>query len=346
MAPIRNGALIFNEVPQRYPVPGKTTVYDDKRTIDLDNVPLNGSVLIKVLVLSVDPYMRGRMREPEVKSYSPPYTLGQPITGGAVGVILRSEHDDYKPGDHVLGLVNFEEYTIPSNLTFLKKITREPGLDWPVYLGAAGMPGRSAYFAWKKYAQAKKGDTVFVSGGAGPVGLMVIQLAKLDGMKVIASAGTDEKVQDCKDVGADVAFNYKHTELSEVLEKDGPWHVFWDNVGGGVFDAALPYAALHARVIVCGMISTYNEDPEEGVRLKNLRMILVKSLHIHGFFVSDLSTPELEEEFYSTIPKKLASGELKHREDITKGLENAGTALEDVQRGRNFGKKVVLVAEE
>ncbi|KAF9266005.1 NAD(P)-binding protein [Marasmius fiardii PR-910] len=346
MAPVRNGAVIYNHVPIGYPSPGETTVYDDNRTIDLDNVALNGSMLVKLLVLSVDPYMRSRMREPHIKSYLPPYTLGEPMTGRCIGVVLRSEHENYAPGDHIMGIVNFEEYTIPSDPTSLRKIIREPGLDWPVYLGAAGMPGKSAYYPWKKYAQAKKGDTVFVTGGGGPVGTMVIQLAKMDGMKVIASAGTEEKVQECRDMGADVAFNYNKVNMSEVLEKEGPWDVFWDNVGGGVFDMALIHAALDARVIVCGMISTYNKNPDEGVVLRNLQMIIAKSLHIHGFLVSRLSTPELEDEFYSTIPKKVASGELKHREDITRGLENTGEALLDVLKGRNFGKKVVLVAEE
>ncbi|KAJ8094062.1 hypothetical protein PM082_009953 [Marasmius tenuissimus] len=346
MVVVRNGALIFNEVPTGYPEPGKTTIFDDSRTIDLNNVPLNGSILVKVLMLSVDPYMRARMREPGAKAYAIPFTLGEPITGRSIGLVLRSEHEAFAPGDHITGPYSkFEEYTIPENPLLYNKIRREPGLEWPVYIGAAGMPGKSAYFAWKAYANAKKGETVFVTGGAGPVGTMVIQLAKSDGMKVIASAGSDEKVRECKDMGADVAFNYKTTSTEEMLEKEGPLNVYWDNVGGSVLDAALAATAPHARVISCGMIAEYNA-PHEGTRLKNLWAIFGRSLHIHGFLVYDLSTPELEKEFYDVVPKKLASGEWKHREDITRGLENAGQAILDVQRGINFGKKVVVVSEE
>ncbi|KAL0569942.1 hypothetical protein V5O48_012017 [Marasmius crinis-equi] len=384
MAPVRNGVLIFKEVPTGYPEPGKTTVFDDSKTIDLDNVPLNGSVLVKTLMLSVDPYMRARMREPGAKAYTTvvrdrlrirwvnrqflPSRADSDsadgfefdwcrLTGRSIGLVLRSEHESFKPGDHITGpYARFEQYTIPENPSSYKKIVKEPGLDWPVYIGAAGMPGKSAYFAWKKYADAKKGETVFVTGGAGPVGTMVIQLAKADGMKVIASAGTEEKVQECRDMGADVVFNYKTTSTEEVLEKEGPLNVYWDNVGGSVLDAALAATAPHARIISCGMISEYNA-PLEGTRLKlsvltesrydqNLWAVFGRSLHIHGFVVYDLSTPELEEEFYNLVPKKLASGEWKHREDITRGLENAGQAILDVQKGTNFGKKVVIVADE
>ncbi|EEB98564.1 hypothetical protein MPER_01905, partial [Moniliophthora perniciosa FA553] len=139
MAFVRNGKLIFNEIPEGYPEPGKTTVYDDKQTIDLDNVPLNGNVLIKTLVLSADPYMRSKMRDPKQKSYQEAFTLGEPIYGLGVGKILRSEHPDYKPGEYVYGMLNFEEYSIPKDVN-MRKITLEPGLSWPVYLGAAGMP--------------------------------------------------------------------------------------------------------------------------------------------------------------------------------------------------------------
>ncbi|ESK84540.1 NAD-P-binding protein [Moniliophthora roreri MCA 2997] len=345
MAPTQNGRLIFNQVPTGYPEPGKTTVYDTSSAIDLDNVPLNGSVLLKTLVLSADPYLRGRMRDAKEKSYNLAFTLGEPISGFGIGVVLRSEHPDFTAGDHVRGRLSFEEYSIPpeASISTLKKIVKEPELGWEVYVGATGMPGMTAYCAWKEYSQAKKGETVFISGGAGAVGVIVIQLAKQDGMKVIASAGTDEKVQECREMGADVAFNYKTTDTAEVLEKEGPLDVYWDNVGGPTLDAALGASAKHARFIICGMISTYNN--KDGTNLKNLWTIFGRSLHIHGFLFSDLA-PKYEKEFFDIIPKKIARGELKHREDITRGLEHAGEALLDVQIGRNFGKKVILVAEE
>ncbi|KAI3609016.1 hypothetical protein WG66_011067 [Moniliophthora roreri] len=343
MTVTQNGRLIFNQVPTGYPEPGKTTIYDTNSTIDLDGVAINGSVLLKTLVLSVDPYMRGKMRDVKEKSYSVAYTLGEPINGFGIAVVLRSEHPNFKAGDYVSGILNFEEYSIPSLLSVstLKKIVKEPRLNWEVYIGAAGMPGMTAYYGWKEYSQAKK--ALFISGGAGAVGALVIQLAKQDGMKVIASAGTNDKVEECREMGADVAFNYKTTDTAEVLEKEGPLDVYWDNVGGPTLDAALAASATHARFIICGMISAYNN--KDGTNLKNLWAIFGRSLQIHGFFFGHLA-PKYEKEFFEVVPKKLARGELEHREDITRGLEDAGEALLDVQIGRNFGKKVILVAEE
>lgn len=174
---------------------------------------------------------------------------------------------------------------------------------------------------------------------------MVIQLAKLDGLKVIASAGTDEKVREAREAGADIVFNYHQTDTAEVLQKEGPLNIYWDNVGGPTLDAALAATTEHGRILVCGMISEYNK--KDGSNFKNLWTIFGRSLHIHGFLVFDLaSRSKWQEEFYREIPKKLAKGEIKHREDITKGLENGGQALLDVQQGKNYGKKVIVVAEE
>ncbi|KAJ6542788.1 hypothetical protein B0H19DRAFT_1171914 [Mycena capillaripes] len=250
MAPIPNGRILFNAIPEDYPVPGKTTVYDTSETIDLENVPLNGGVLIKVLVLSIDPYMRGRLRAAEIESYMPAFTLGQPLVGGGLGVILRSEVAGVESGTHVRGVLVHQEYMIAPNLEMLEVIERDPRLDWSVYIGVAGMPGETAYMGWREYSQAKKGEVAFVSTGAGPVGSMVIQIAKQDGLKVIASAGSEEKVKFMKAIGADVAFNYKTTNVREVLAKEGPIDIYWDNVGGDTLDAAMEFAKKHSRIIV------------------------------------------------------------------------------------------------
>ncbi|KAL0563028.1 hypothetical protein V5O48_019050 [Marasmius crinis-equi] len=341
MAPVRNARLIFNEIPKGYPEPGKSTVYNDSKTIDIDTVPLNGNILVKALVLSIDPYLRSKMRDPKEPSYLEAYVLGEPMYTLGVGKVVRSENKDYKAGDYIYGLLNFEEYSIPRET--YRVLTLEPGLSWPVYVGAAGMPGQTAYYAWKEYAKAKAEQTVFVSGGGGPVGVMVIQLAKLDGLRVIASAGTEDKIKEAKDAGADVVFNYKHTSTEEVLKKEGPLDIYWDNVGGPTLDAALGAAKVHAQIIVCGMITEYNN--KEGSNLKNLWTIYGRSLHINGFSIFDLAA-KWEEEFYNVVPKLLAGGKLKHREDISIGLETAGEGLLEVQSGKNFGKKVILVAED
>ncbi|THU97165.1 alcohol dehydrogenase [Dendrothele bispora CBS 962.96] len=344
MAPVRNAKVIFNEIPTGYPEPGKTTVYDASSTIDLETVPLNGGVLVKVLYLSADPYMRGKMRDASIVSYSPAYAIGKPVYGFGVGKIVRSESEQFKAGDIVhTPLLEYAEYSIQTHLQYLDKVNPEPGLSLSVYVGALGMPGKTAYFAWKEFSKAKKGETVFVSGAAGPVGTFVLQLAKSSGLKVIGSAGTEEKVSLVKDLGADVAFNYKTTDTEEVLKSEGPIDIYWDNVGGSTLDAALGNAAFHSRFIECGMISGYNN--KEGVHMKNLMNIVARRISMNGFIQSDLSST-WSTEFNRLVPKKLVSGEIKFTEDISKGLEKAGDALLEVQTGKNNGKKVVLVAED
>ncbi|KAE9405440.1 NAD(P)-binding protein [Gymnopus androsaceus JB14] len=345
MAPVTNGRLIFNKIPTGLPEPGKTTVYDTSKTIDLENEPLNGGVLIKTLALSADPYMRVRMRPADVESYMPPFIIGQPIASGGIGKVIRSEHEGFKVGDYVSGVLDHAHYSIPNiDGPFGVKVFKpEFGLKPSLYLGAAGMPAQTAFYGWKEYADAKPGETVFVSGGAGPVGSMVIQLAKEEGLKVIASAGSDEKVQFCKDVGADVAFNYKTVSTEDILKKEGPLHVYWDNVGGTTLDAALENAATNARFIECGAISTYNS--KDGVVMKNIDQIYARCIKLYGFLVVHLA-PKWQKEFYEVIPKKIASGDFKYKEDITRGLENAGEALREVQTGKNHGKKVIIVSDD
>ncbi|KAF5377333.1 hypothetical protein D9757_008008 [Collybiopsis confluens] len=344
MAPVNNGRLIFNEVPTGYPIPGKTTVYDKSSTIDLENEPLNGNILVKTLSISVDPYLRGKMRGPGAKSYAAPFFIGEPLYNFGVGKVLRSENDGFKPGDHVYGMIDFAEYYIPKDVSQLKVIVRpEPSLPFSVYLGAAGMPGQTAYYGWKEYSKAKAGETVFVSTAAGPVGSMILQLAKQDGCKVIASAGSDEKVKFAKEIGADVAFNYKTTSTEEVLAKEGPIDIYWDNVGGATLDAVLGNSNFFARVIICGYITQYNGEEQYGI--KNMQKVLQNRLTVNGVLVFDHHA-RYQEEFYNVIPRKLASGELKYSEDITRGLEKGGEAILEVQKGLNTAKKVIIVADD
>ncbi|KAJ6487086.1 alcohol dehydrogenase [Mycena vitilis] len=345
MAPVTNGRILFNALPEDYPVPGKTTVYDTSQTIDLDNVPLNGGILIKVLVLSVDPYMRSRLRAPEVESYLPAFPLGKPLFSGGIAVVLRSELEGVKAGTHVRAILDgmpHQEYAILPDLSGLEVIERDPRLSWSVYIGVAGMPGETAYYGWREYSEAKKGEVAFVTTGAGPVGSMVIQLAKQGGLKVIASAGSEDKVKFMKELGADVVFNYKTTDVRAVLGKEGPIDVFWDNVGGAQLDAAMEFAKTHARIIECGQISGYNGEP---LPMKNPALIFSKCLHLHGFLVAYLREKH-EAAFRAEVVPKLASGEFKFTEDVTRGLDKVGDVLLAAQKGTNTGKAVVVVADE
>ncbi|CAK5278115.1 unnamed protein product [Mycena citricolor] len=385
MAPITNARVLFNEIPADYPIPGKTTVYDTSETIDLETVPLNGGILVKTLVLSADPYMRGRMRDAAVKSYVPAFPLGQPLTGGGVGVVLRSEVPKYPPGSYILGFFAHKQYVVFENvneqsLSPVTLIKRDPRLPLSTYLGAAGMPAETAYYAWKEYAHAKKGETVFVTTGAGPVGSMVIQIAKRDGLKVIASAGSEDKVAFMKSIGADVAFNYKTADTRQILEKEGPIDIFWDNVGGDILDAAMENANSFARIIVRLAYqvqrSSSNASHFPGMRpdlrhvsqrpndfisecltlfflgyngkfapMSNPGLIFQKCLAINGFLVSNLRS-KWQAAFEEDVIPKVASGEYKYKEDASVGLEKVGDVILSVQKGTNTGKAIIIVAEE
>ncbi|KLO12309.1 NAD-P-binding protein [Schizopora paradoxa] len=343
MSPIPNGRVIFNEAPVAYPDPRTTLVYDTSETIDLETSPLNGGILVKSLVFSIDPYLRGRLRSPETKSYNEAFALGQPIRNFSVAVVLRSENANVKVGEHVYGHFPLAEYHILKDLTGVRKIENKEGIAWSHYTGIAGMPGKTAYYGWKAYAKAKKGETIFVTTGAGPVGSMVIQLAKLDGLKVIASAGSSEKVQFMKDIGADVAFNYKTESTDEILKKHGPIDIYWDHVGGEVLDLALIHAAKFARFIEVGLITGYNSGGIQPV--KNFGNVLSKSLTIQGLYVGNFEE-QYGEAFYNDIPGRIARGEIKYLEYVKHGLQSAGQLLVDVLKGDNFGKAVIIVADK
>ncbi|KAJ7820955.1 hypothetical protein B0H13DRAFT_1660687 [Mycena leptocephala] len=228
-----------------YPVPGETTVYDTTQNIDLETVSLNGGILLKTLVLSIDPYFRIIMqnsRLPVSPSQTQPGSgSSHSLSGFGIAVMLRSESPSVTAGQHVYGVnTAHQEYAIIPELGGLQIMEKHPNLPWSVYLGAAGMPGQTAYIGWKEFANAKAGEVAFVSAGAGE---MVIQLAKQAGLKVIASAGSEEKVQFMKSMGAGVVFNYKTTATREVLAKEGPIDIYWDNVGGDILDAELSWSS-------------------------------------------------------------------------------------------------------
>ncbi|KAF8193891.1 alcohol dehydrogenase [Mycena galopus ATCC 62051] len=347
MAPIPNARVLFNSILKAtgYPVPGETTIYDKTQEIDLETVPLNGGFLIKTLVLSVDPYFRRRMRAgiDGYLSITGAFKIGQPLDGFGVAVVLRSENPEVAVGKHIYGpSILHQEYAVLSELGHAEIIEKHPDLPWSVYVGALGMPGQTAFVGWKEYSEAKPGEVAFVTTGAGGVGAMAVQLAKEAGLKVISSAGSEEKVKFMESIGADVAFNYKTTDTREVLEKEGPINIFWDNVGGEVLDAAIEFAAQNGRFIECGAISGYNTGQTP---IKNFSMMVGKCLHFHGFLVWPL-LPKYSEEFYATMPEKLASGKFKYSEEITKGLDKVGEVILAVQMGTSKGKSVVVVAEE
>jgi NADPH-dependent curcumin reductase CurA len=306
-------------------------------------IPLAGEVLVRNLYMSVDPYMRGRMTEQP--SYVTPFQLGQPLDGGCVGQIVESNRNTFQVGDHVLGRKGWREYYV-SDGTDLTKI--DPTLAPPqAYLGILGMPGLTAYVGLLDIGRPQAGDTVFVSAAAGAVGSVVCQIAKLKGCHVVGSAGSAAKVHWLQEVaGVDGAFNYKTVDsLTAELGRHCPRgiDVYFENVGGAHLEAALEHMNIHGRIVLCGMISQYNDTTGfSGPR--NLRLAVRKRLTLTGFIVSDHA--DRQPQFYADMAAWIADGKLKWQETIIDGIENAPKAFLGLFAGENTGKMLVKLCPE
>ncbi len=303
--------------------------------------PKHGELLVRVRYLSVDPYMRGRMRDAE--SYAEPWDVGDPMEGAVVGEVVESESDAYDAGDFVTGNGTWADYSV---LGADEVAPVDPSIADPeAYLGVLGMPGRTAYFGLLEVGEPKPGDTVVVSGAAGAVGSVVGQIAKLNGCRVVGFAGTDEKVAWLTDdLGFDAAINYKDVDdYRSALDDAAPGgvDVYFDNVGGPITDAVFTKLNLDARVAVCGQIAHYNdEDVPTGPR--KLPQLIAPRAKVQGLLVGDYATRfgEASEQ----LGEWVATGELSHRETVVDGLENAPDAFLGLFSGDNIGKQVVGVS--
>jgi NADPH-dependent curcumin reductase CurA len=301
--------------------------------------PQDGQVLVRNHYLSVDPYMRGRMNE--AKSYVPPFELGQPLQGGAVGEVIESRAVGFKPGDAVVSMYGWREYFTASPKE-LHPVSREIQ-PLSVYLGVLGMTGMTAW-AGLRSVEVSKGETLFISGAAGAVGSVAGQLAKLRGCRVIGSAGSEEKVRFIREeCGFDGAFNYRLGPVLEQLKREAPEgiDVYFDNVGGEALEAALSALRLHGRIIACGSISVYNaEKPQPGP--SNLFNIVTKRLTMKGLMVLDWL--DRQAEFEKEVGGYYRSGKLKHKETVVEGIDHAVDAFLGLFQGQNLGKMVVKLA--
>ena len=305
--------------------------------------PEPGELLVRTRYLSVDPYMRGRMRDAE--SYAEPWGVGDALRGGVVAEVVESESDAYDAGDLVTGEGTWSDY---ATLDADDVAPVDPTVADPeAYLGVLGMPGRTAYFGLLEVGEPKPGDTVVVSGAAGAVGSVVGQIAKRNGCHVVGFAGTEEKTEWLtEDLGFDAAINYKTTDdYGDALDAAAPdgVDVYFDNVGGPITDAVFTKLNLDARVAVCGQISHYNdEDVPTGPR--KLPQIIAPRAKVEGLLVSDFATRfEVAGE---RLGEWVAAGELRHRETVVDGLENAPDAFLGLFAGDNIGKQVVGVSPD
>jgi NADPH:quinone reductase len=317
---------------------GKPTLYDFKTTAIELPVLKQDEILLKGLYYSVDPYMRGRMND--AKSYVPPFKIDEPMEGGVVAEVLESKTDKYVVGDVVVGMLPWQENII-CNADNVQKIDKSV-THKSYYLSVLGMPGLTAYFGLLHICKPKQGETVVVSGAAGAVGLVVGQLAKINGCKVIGIAGSDEKAAILKnEFGYDEVINYKTVgDIKKALANLCPngIDVYFDNVGGEISDAVIANINFHARIALCGQISLYNAtEIPMGPRLQP--MLLTRSVLMQGFIVSNFK--DSFGEGIKQLSQWVTEGKLKYTETIEKGFDNLPKALIGLFEGDNMGKMIV-----
>lgn len=302
--------------------------------------PNDNEVLIKVQYLSLDPAMRGWMNEG--KSYVPPVQIGEVMRAGGVGQVVESKHPGFKAGDFVYGTLGIQKYATVDGKGLTKVDPQAAPL--PVYLGALGMPGMTAYFGLLDVGKPKEGETVVVSGAAGAVGTVVGQIAKIKGCRVVGIAGGKEKCDYItRELGFDAAIDYKSEDVKKSLRQHCPKgvDVYFDNVGGEILDIVLTQLAMRARIVICGAISQYNSTT--GVRgPANYMSLLVNRASMTGMLVFDYAAryPEGARDMAGWI----AAGKLKTREDIVEGIETFPETLLKLFRGENTGKLVLKVS--
>jgi len=295
----------------------------------------DGWIRVENKWLSVDPYMRGRMND--VKSYVPPFALGEPMQGGAVGKVVESRSPDFNVGETVFHMLGWREAAAGPAAAF-NKVPSLPVEDYQ-WLGNLGLTGATAYFGLLRVAEAKEGDIVFVSAAAGAVGSAVVQIARARGMNVIGAAGGSEKCQWVLSLGADSALDYKSAPIVKLLADAAPKgiDVYFDNVGGDHLDAAFAAARQKARFAICGMIEDYNTGSSHAFRY--IMRVIAARISIKGFIYTDY-LPEMAE-FYRDMGGWIASGQVTSRETVHEGLEAAPQAFLDLFSGGNTGKMLV-----
>lgn len=316
----------------------------------LDSVPVSqpgaGQLLLRTVYLSLDPYMRGRMSD--APSYAPPVEIGQVMVGGTVSRVEASHHPDFSVGDWVLGYDGWQDYAL-SDGNGLRNLG--PHLSHPSrLLGVLGMPGFTAYMGLLDIGQPQAGETLVVAAASGAVGSVVGQIGKLKGCRVVGVAGGAEKCRYVvEELGFDACIDHRAPDFADQLAAACPQgiDIYYENVGGAVFDAVLPLLNAKARIPVCGIIAHYNATglPTGPDRLPLLEgLILRKRIRMQGFIIFDDYGSRFDE-FLQQMSSWVEQGKIKFREGIVDGLEQAPQAFIGLLQGKNFGKLVIRVAE-
>jgi NADPH-dependent curcumin reductase CurA len=305
--------------------------------------PADGQVLVRVIWLSVDPYMRGRIGEGP--SYAAPVPIGGVIVGGTVGEVIESRDPDLKQGDIVECYLGWQAYGVAPGRACRRLDPRAAPIT--TALGILGLTGLTAYHGLIEVGRPRAGETVFVSGAAGAVGSVAGQIARIAGCRVVGSAGGAAKVRHLTaDLGFDAALDYKaENDLLAGLRRVCPEgiDVYFDNVGGPMTDAVLQHINLHARVVICGQIAYYNERGK-AVGPRNLFHLIIKRARIEGMLVRDFA--DKDEAARTRLARWLREGRIAYREDVVEGLENAPAAFRRLFTGENLGKQLVRVGPD
>ena len=338
-SPTINRRLVLAERPLGAPTPATLRM-------ESASLPIPGpdEMLLRTVYLSLDPYMRGRMSD--APSYAPPVQIGQVMVGGTVAQVVTSDVAGFAVGDWVLSYNGWQDYAV-SNGAGVQNLGRNPKEpSWA--LGILGMPGFTAWAALTQIGKPKAGETLCVAAATGAVGAVVGQIGKLMGLRVVGIAGGPQKcAYATATLGFDACIDHKSPDFAAQLQAAVPAgiDIYYENVGGAVFDAVLPLMNPAGRIPVCGLISQYNATATTGTfdRLPMLMgQILRKRLTVRGFIIFDDFAP-LYPEFASAMSDWLAAGQMHYREDIVDGLENALTAFTGLLNGENFGKRVIRV---
>ena len=313
--------------------------------------PKDDEFLVRNIWMSVDPYMRGRMKE--IKSYIPSFQLGKPLEGGCVGQIIKSKNNQFRVGEYVLGNLGWRDYWLSNSSNDVKKIDPKTApIQW--YLGILGMTGLTAYVGLLNIAElngnSDNNSTIFVSAASGAVGSIACQIAKIKGCRVVGSVGSQEKVKWLLDqAGIDYAFNYKEgggeNNISSELRKSCPdgIDIYFDNVGGKHLEAAIDNMKLFGRIVLCGMISQYNLSSFPAGP-SNLFLAITNRLKLQGFIVRDHYN--ILNQFYVDMSKWISEGKIKWNETVFEGLENAPKAFLALFKGENTGKMLVKIGPD
>ncbi|HKY26105.1 MAG TPA: NADP-dependent oxidoreductase [Gaiella sp.] len=300
--------------------------------------PGDGELVIRNAFVSVDPYMRGRMND--VKSYVPPFAIGEPMTGGAVGQVVASRNDRFPEGTWVVHDLGWREVALSDGRG--ARAVDPAFAPLSTSLGVLGMTGMTAFVGIADIGAVEDGDTVFVSGAAGAVGSIAAQLAQTRGASVVGSAGSPEKLAWLRELGLDGVFDYHETSTRDALRDLAPdgIDVYFDNVGGDTLEAALGAMRLRGRIVACGSISRYNAT-EAAPGPRNLFLVVTKRLRMQGFIVFDHF--DRFPAFLEEVAPRVADGSLRYRETIVDGIERAPEAFIGMLEGANIGKMLVRV---